>query len=456
MILSLFFLPVAWGSEVLSLLPGHQRVLSAPGVRRAAIGDPKVADVKALPESQQVIVTGIAAGSTDLILWSKTGRKRLYLIQVSGGGRSVQEEVRKLLGGIEGISVRPSGGRVVIDGQLFRSEDFERVRKVVALFPQVVNLARVNPRALEYFARQVSTALNQAGLGSVLVNPGGDTLFLEGEVARKEDGERAERIASSIYPKIQNRISYGVERAALILVDVKLMEVRKNSLRQAGIKWPGAVGADASLNLSGGHATATTTIVPDRPALLLALIEKGWAKILANPKLLCRSGSPASFLAGGEIPIRLVSERSANVFFKEYGLRLEVKARADRSRNVSMEIETKISDLDKATALEGIPGFIQHNVKTAVDLKMGETVVLGGLIENRGSKNVSKIPFLGHIPILGELFKSREFQNNESEFLVFMTPRPGHPEALEQKLELQRSRATLHRADQELELSILD
>jgi pilus assembly protein CpaC len=343
-----------------------------------------------------------------------------------------------------------------MDGQILRSGDLERVRKVVTLHPTVVDMTRVNPSTLEYLARMVSAALNQSGLTDLAVTPGGDTLFLEGEVAKKGDSARAERIATGIYAKISNRLTVGIQRAPLILVDVKLTEVRKNSLRQAGIHWPAQIDGAGTMTVSGSGTAAGATITQKGPVSLVALVERGLAKILANPKLLCRSGFPASFLAGGEIPIRLVSERSANVFFKPYGIQLQVKAHIDRSGRILMEIEAKISDLDSATAVDGVPGILEHHLKTSVDLKTGETVVLGGLIENRAGKNVSKVPFLGHIPILGELFKSRAFANNESEFLVFLTPRAGSPDAADPKNELLRSKTTLHQADEELELSILD
>lgn len=455
-IVILFFGSVASASDTIHLSPGRQRVVPVPNVRRAAIGNPKIADVKALPESNQVIITGVAPGSTDLILWSANGVKKTYLIQVSALGKSLFRETQQLLSGVEGIKVQQSGGKVIIDGQLYRSEDLERVAKIIELYPTVVNLTRVNQAALEYFSRQVLMALDQAGLSFIQVIPAGDTLFLEGEVEKKGDLERAERIASSIYANVSNRLTSGIARKSLILIDVKMMEVKRNAFRKAGIKWPGQVDGEGLLRLTSRGITATATLGKAATISLLALVDKGWAKVLANPKLLCRSGASASFLAGGEVPIPLIAERTANVIFKKYGIALEVKAETDQSHHVSMEIETRISDVDRAVEVQGFPGFVEQNVKTAVDLDMGQTVVLGGLIQNRASKNVSKVPFLGHIPILGELFKSRAFQNNQSEFVVLMTPRPGGPDAIDHKIERERSKATLHQMRQELELSILD
>ena len=132
------------------------------------------------------------------------------------------------------------------------------------------------------------------------------------------------------------------------------------------------------------------------------MIEKGDAKVLSNPKLLCQSGFPASFDAGGEIPIRLVSERSANVFFKSYGLHLDINAKSDAGKRTSIEILSRISDLDMATAIDGIPGIIEHKVNTAVNLNFGQTVALAGLIEIKNSKGTSNVAFFGHSQALGE------------------------------------------------------
>ncbi|MFH1262851.1 MAG: pilus assembly protein N-terminal domain-containing protein [Pseudomonadota bacterium] len=455
-ILSLFAPSVASAGDVIHLSPGRQQVVAAPDLRRAAIGNPRVADIRAVPESGQVIVTGVAIGSTDLILWSKSGQKRSYLIRVTGMGQSLLDEVRRLLAGIEGVVVRANGGRVVIDGQLYRSKDLERVGKVVALHPGVVNLTVVHPRALEYFAREIAAALAAAGVTGVAVHPAGDTLFLEGEAARPTDADRAFRIARSIFSKISNHLTVGLEPDRLLFVDVKMMEVHRSSALKAGLRLPGQIDAAGTFTLQGRAPSSSVTIGEGATASLLGLIEKGFARILANPKLLCRSGSPASFMAGGEVPIPLVSERTANVIFKPYGIQLQVKATVDRSRHVSMEIESKISDVDYSKAVQGFPAFLEHNVKTSADLNLGETVVLGGLIENRSSKNVSKIPFFGHIPILGELFKSRQFQNNESEFLVFLTPHPGAAEATEPKNAIRRAHAADQKAAEEIEFSILD
>jgi len=447
----------AMAQNIIILAPGHQKIISAPEITRAAIANPKVADVKALSKSGQVIVTGISVGSTDLEIWSKDGKRKNYLIRVSKGSRNLRKEVKTLLKGIEGIRIKTIGNKLIIDGQIYRGQDLNRIEKVMEMYPSVVNLTRINAQALEYFAQQINESLRLAKIEGVEVRGAGDTIFLEGEVSKKSEIEQAERIAASVFSKVKNHIKEGVSIERLILVDIKIAEVRKSSLADIGLNWPGSIDANGrAVFTSGGASAASIALGQNTTVSLRSLIEKGSAKILSNPKLLCRNGTPASFLAGGEIPIRLVSERTASITFKPYGVFLNVTAWAGRGDRVSLDIEVKISDLDAASALDGIPGILEHRVKTAANLRFGDTIVLAGLIENRSHKNVKKIPFLGHIPIIGELFKSRAFQRSESEFLIFLTPFPGEAGSHVHQKQLESMNKGMDRAKKEIKFSILD
>jgi pilus assembly protein CpaC len=452
----LFCFSLATAEEAIRLAPGHQKVISAPGVTRAAIGNPEIADVKSLPESKQVMVMARREGSTDLILWFRDSTKKTYSIQVAAGGLDVESEVRKLLKGVEGIEIRKTAGRVVIDGQIFRGPDLDRIQRVLDLYPSVRNFSHVNSGALKFIAGQITSALQEAGIGQVTVRTAGETLFLEGTVGSKSEAVRTEQIAKSIYSRLENDVKIGVEIQPLILVDMKLMEVKSNSLGQVGIKWPASIDVTGSGMIGAGGFSGMVNIGQGASVSLRALIEHGEAKILSNPKLLCRSGTPASFLAGGEIPIRLVGERTAQVMFKEYGVSLEITARTDATRRVELEINAGISDLDSASSVDGIPGILSHKVRTAANLRIGETIALAGLIENRQRKNIQKVPLLGHIPIIGELFKSRDFQKNRSDFLVFLTPLEGSPYGAQHVKEVRRMENKMDEAQKKVNLSILD
>ncbi|MCC7460374.1 MAG: pilus assembly protein N-terminal domain-containing protein [Proteobacteria bacterium] len=416
----LLFFTTALAGETIYVSPGRQQSLSIPNVMRASISDQNIAAAETISSDNQVIVTGLSIGKTDMVLWMGNGKKDFYIIHVGEKQVNVDKELQGLLSGVEGIRVKNTASGVVLDGQLYRSEDLDLVQKVLKQYPQVQNYTKVNHGALEFFQQVMLEKLRAQGFDQIQISNASDTLYLEGFVSTPLEKTRAEKIAKTVYIKTENHLEMGISKKNLILVDVKFMEILKNSLHNLGIQWPQKM--DVASNLALNNQGFTTVLSSQSTVQLNALIDKGDAKVLSNPKLLCQSGFPASFDAGGEIPIRLMSERTADVFFKSYGLHLDVSAKSDSGKRASIEIQSRISTLDMATAIDGIPGILEHKVNTAVNLEMGQTVALAGLIESKNSKNVTKVPVLGHIPVLGELFKSRNFRNSLSEFVVFLTP----------------------------------
>lgn len=410
----------AVAGETIVVSPGKQQTISIPRVMRSTVSNDNIAAAETLSSEGQVIVTGLSIGKTEMTIWIDNGKKDFYIINVVERETHVDKDLTQLLGGIEGIQVKNTASGVVVDGQLYRSEDLELVQKVLKQYPRVQNYTKVNVGALEFFQTAMLQKLQEQGFDQIEISKAGDTLYLEGFVNSPLEKTRAEKIAKTVYIKTENHLDLGIEKKNLILVDIKFMEILKNSLHNLGIQWPQHL--DIASNMSLTNQNFSTVLTSQSTVQLNALIDKGDAKVLSNPKLLCQSGFPASFDAGGEIPIRLVSERTADVFFKSYGLHLDVSAKSDSGKRASIEIQSRISNLDMATAVDGVPGILEHKVNTAVNLEFGQTVALAGLIESKNSKNISKVPVLGHIPVLGELFKSRNFRNSLSEFVVFLTP----------------------------------
>jgi pilus assembly protein CpaC len=160
----------------------------------------------------------------------------------------------------------------------------------------------------------------------------------------------------------------------------------------------------------------------------------GYGRLLAQPKLVCASGEQAEFLAGGEVPIPLITNNQFAVEFKPYGVILRLKPTADRTGNIQTNIEAEVSEVDQSVAVSlggtaSIPGFRTRKVKTNVTVRHGETIVLSGVFAHDEQKSVSKVPGLGHIPIIGELFKNRAFDSNKRELVIFVTPRIVNPDS---------------------------
>jgi pilus assembly protein CpaC len=166
----------------------------------------------------------------------------------------------------------------------------------------------------------------------------------------------------------------------------------------------------------------------DFTAVISALEQEGMLSMLARPNLSALSGSEASFLAGGEIPVPIISgvSNQVTIEYKEYGIKLDFTPTVLDSELVNIAVSTEVStlDYDNGIVLSGfaIPALISNKAETTVEMKDGEAFVIGGMILNEVARGVSRIPILGHIPVLGYLFSSHRYQNKETELLIMISP----------------------------------
>ena len=142
------------------------------------------------------------------------------------------------------------------------------------------------------------------------------------------------------------------------------------------------------------------------------------------PRLSCRSGGHARFVAGGEIPVPVVnSVGSTDVEFREYGVILDIKPVVDTPGIVMLRVETEISQVDNAQRVAGIPGLLKRRSTTDIDLKHGDTVVIAGLMQRQRSRDSEGLPGVSRLPAVGRLFGVKGQRQEESEVVIFLTPR---------------------------------
>jgi len=413
---------------------GAQRVLTVPqGIERLSIGDPEVADVKPLGRDQVLVLAG-KPGRTTLIVWKAGGGRVSHEVVVRHGTLDdTVLEIRALFGDREGIAVRTVGDRVFLEGHALTAEDFRRVEQVASLYPEVRSFVRVAPAARRVVAQHLTASFAEAGLPGVRAQVVGQTIFLEGIVESEAALRKAALIAQALGERVENLVQVGLQR--MVLSEVHFVELRRSSLINLGVKLPVNVVGDASgsATVGGaigggmdgsweGNAQVASTFS------LRAALDEGEGRLLAQPRLVCASGESAEFLAGGEVPLPLVTANSIGVDYKPYGIVLRIKPVVDAEGNIATEIEAEVSELDRSVAVavgpdNSVPGFRNRKVKTRVAVKSGETIVLSGVFSRDQQKNVAKVPVLGHIPIVGELFKQRAADDVERELVVFVTPR---------------------------------
>lgn len=346
--------------EEVSLSVGESLLLMAD-LRRAALGSGKVVSI-ATPERGQLLLFGEAPGRTTAQLWLQDGSRHVLQVTVNEQDLTGRlNQVRGLLAGVENIFVRISGSYVVLEGSRASEDELARAAEVTALFPgQVLNFT--------------------------------------------------------------GRASWET----MVQMQVRLVEVRRDQLQQLGLRWNSdAAGPVASLTAGNGSGAGLRVAIASVLESRLELLQQqGLAYTLAEPTLSCRSGGAARFVSGGEIPIPVTDGLgSTDVQYKEYGVILEVRPRADRSGAIYADIDIELSQMDAAVRVGDFPGFLKRRTSTAFNAQAGETIAIAGLVSRERSRDHSGIPGLAKLPVVGGLFRSSRKLERETELVVLITPR---------------------------------
>ena len=248
----------------------------------------------------------------------------------------------------------------------------------------------------------------------------GGSVILSGQVSTSRDKSVLEAYAQA-HPGVHLRLSLPEEKKTLLLYDLKIIEISRGESEQLGIRWPDAIPAKGTFALGTGNA-GTFSVGTDFDARLNLLMANGKARILSNPRLACESGGEAQFLAGGEIPIVIITPESRTVEWKTYGIILKIHPTMTEGGKVRTQVNAEVSAVDHGSGTAEVPGFLTRRVSTLFSTPPGETVMLSGLVKSDMAKDIAKVPLLGQIPVIGELFKSRSFRENRTELAIFITP----------------------------------
>jgi pilus assembly protein CpaC len=383
----------------LNLISGKSLVLDSPAeIVRASVADPAVVEAVGVSPTE-VLLNGRNPGQTSVILWQKSGNRLFF-----------------------DVTVRPRP-----QGEDKRAEILRReLEKVLA-------------------GQQIEFALE------------GDTVYLHGAAASLADAERAAAIAGSLLGKdarVVNLLQVAVpETDPQVLLKVRFAEVDRSAAQDLGANFisTGAGNTFGSVttgqftpprftgNVESGNFTLSDALNVflfrpdiDLAATIRALQQKKMIEILAEPNVLAANGKDASFLAGGEFPYPVVQGGGVggNVFvtiqFREFGIRLGFTPYLTSRGSIKLRVEPEVSALDFANGLlfQGfnIPALTVRRVSTEIELEDRQAFAIAGLLDNRLTETVTKIPGLGDIPILGALFRSRSMNKSKTELLVLVTP----------------------------------
>ncbi|WP_110971349.1 type II and III secretion system protein family protein [Pseudomonas huaxiensis] len=258
--------------------------------------------------------------------------------------------------------------------------------------------------------------------------------------------------------------SLDAELPSQVQADIRFVEVSRTKLKEAGARLffrgsnnslIGSPGTTPATVVSPGNVGSVTPLIPLNNdvfnivwgggssrflAAINALENSGFAYTLARPSLVVLSGTTASFLAGGEIPIPVPSSGSDNVSieFKEFGIRLALTPTVVSRNRILLKVAPEVSELDYNNVVQiagtAVPGLTVRRTDTSIALADGESFVISGLISSRNRSTVDKFPGLGDLPILGAFFRQSTLQRDETELLMVVTPHLVKPLAVNAKL----------------------
>lgn len=279
--------------------------------------------------------------------------------------------------------------------------------------------------------------------------PGG--IVLEGEAPSSAEAADAEKIARRFLNRdkdeVINRLRLRGEEQ--IQLRVRVAEVSKNVSKTFGINWSvlGKAGSflmgfqNGADFLTGAGATAALDRVGTNGGivgglnngpmsingLVDAMAEDGLLTVLAEPNLTAKSGETATFLAGGEFPVPVPQQNGAiTVVFKPYGVSLAFTPTVIGKDRISVQVRPEVSELTTSGSITlsniTIPALLTRRAETTVELGSGQSFAIGGLIRSSQTNNLKKFPLLGDLPIIGTLFRSSAFRNDESELIILVTP----------------------------------
>ncbi len=377
---------------------GESRVFPTPGVARIAVGNGSLITAAAL-DGREVIIFANAAGTSSLFVWNEKGQyQRLKINIVPGDTTRFAREIAAFLSAIPNAKASVVGSSIIVEGEQLADADLLKIEELAKRYPQVVNFTnRVG------WERMISLDVKVVEFPVSLLTEMGLRWNATGGVALGGVWAPISRGNGGNY---QIELRTGADNAPPI----------SSSVQGQPLVLPSGLNVLSILNLGLN-------------AQLDLLAQEGKATLLAQPKLSARSGSTASFVAGGELPYAVSTRDGIVVQFKEYGVILKVSPRADSRGAIRAKIESEVSSIDRSIIAGGVPGLLKRTTNTEFNVKDGETMVLSGLLQRDSSSDIDKIPVLGDLPILGALFRSKRFQNRETELVVFVTPTIVNPES---------------------------
>lgn len=359
--------------EEISLAVGETKTLPAGGVKEYSEGVKGVVDVVPTPDGRTFVITGKKPGTTTLLLIKTDGSQTTFDISVANRNpQQVEREIQSLLEPFPGVRSRRVGSRIFLEGAVPTDSEYKRIQQIVTVY-------------------------------------GG---------------------------QVDSLVTVGVaERKLLIRLDFFFVQYSRTSGYNVGVGWPASVGGVSATGqpivqsnytydfISRTTQTAQASVVNQPLPRLDIAARHGWAKVMKQSSVITANGNEATFQNGGESNFLVSGVGSAALVSVKFGTNVTVLPRYDsNSRDVEIKLNADVADLTPPSAPNGPPGRLTTKLETNVTLKLGQALILSGIKTSNVQHDVSGLPGLSEIPVIGLLFASHAQEKQDLEGAVFIVP----------------------------------
>lgn len=448
-------------SSLVPLQAEEYLVVSQPRVKRfkfkignVTVGNPKICDFKANRKKKRITLFPKSPGETMLLIYDATGKQRavLDIVVYPTDPKDLVQQVKNLLVNVEGITIARMNNKVIIDGEVYLSEDKERIRKVIAGSNSIVDLTKLSPDSNRIIARTIE---KEIGLDEVTVRSLKGRFILEGATYSPQAKEKAGKIASlyggkNIINAIEVReVPRPPSRAKTVQVTAHFLEVNKNYTKNFNFKWNPIpkIGASGQLTVdpvssSSNFSSAITGSIDNILPKLNYFKSLGVVRVMENPTVSVKSGGDATIQSGTRIGFPVFNERGVpNIEWQDVGVTLEIRPYA-QGNDVDMSVSVDISALGTPD-IQGAVQIERSKIQTEQFVHSGESIVIGGVLRHSSRRLLDKPPIAGGNQAGGDsnnpnpattsdpfplgslftLYKSKDMARQRSQFMIFITPK---------------------------------
>lgn len=429
-------------------------------ITRVAVGNPKIADVQELGKFA-INIVAIKQGTTTVNIWTANGMRQDFTVSVNNEDKGLAAAIEQAIN-LPGVTVQMVGDRVLLRGTVRNQYEKDLAFKVACLYvgedstvTKTNNMKLGSNGGSDTVKADVTTEEQVSSSARVInlldmenpdqINMEAMVIEINSDAAKKlgityfsssNDGNNVSTESTAKYTGnatvTNGSITNGtIDSATFSTVTTPVGNSNSSIGGDVGLFWAGeSYGAQRSKGSHWYTRNWLYTHFSKINAQLRLLVQQGKARIVSRPNITTMSGKSAGILVGGQIPYPVASTSSSNITveYKPYGISLNlINPTVDKQGNIQARINAEVSRLDWSNSVMAngysMPGLSTRSAQTTVTIPSGMTMAIGGLLNSEDSKIIQKVPVLGDIPILGELFKYHNNSRQKSEIMILLTPR---------------------------------